>query len=176
MSLIGQKLLPVLIRNGCTFTPHLDPFTGAPSGHTRDGYGPMILAALEYISRMHGLHLDVANDQVWWSALDGADFTYTQRWGDRTWTLTAENDRFTASIGEKDLFSCTRGVRVVTDLAGNVREVVGIAPGPQTVMLQITGTSRKLTVKPNQAWRTDAARPVLLRTAPFDYPYQGKTR
>ena len=51
-----------------------------------DGYGPMILAALEYISRMHGIHLDVEHDRVWWSGLgtDGKDFTYTQRWGDKT--------------------------------------------------------------------------------------------
>jgi len=128
VTLIGQKLLPVLIRNGCTFPQQLDAETGAPSGPKPDGYGPMILAALEYISRMHGIHLDVANEQVWWSALDGADFTTTQRWGERTWTLAAGKDRFTGRLNNKELFSCTRGVRVVTDLAGDVREIVGIAP------------------------------------------------
>jgi len=34
-----------------------DPFTGERSVHA-DGYGPTILAALEYITRMHGIHLD----------------------------------------------------------------------------------------------------------------------
>ena len=76
-----------------------------PSGPKPDGYGPMILAALEYISRMHGIHLDVEHDRVWWSgARMAADFTYTQRWGDRTWTLTATKDRFTASLNGKELF------------------------------------------------------------------------
>ena len=171
VTLIGQKLLPVLIRNGCTFPQQLDAVTGAPSGPKPDGYGPMILAALEYFSRMHGIHLDVANAQVWWSALDGADFTCTQRWGDRTWTLTATNDRFTASLNGKELFSCTRGVRVVTDLDGNVREVIGIAPASRAVVLQYAGASRELTVQPNQVWRPDA-RPVLLRASPFDDPRQ----
>ena len=69
VSLLGQKLLPVLIRNGNKFSQQLDSQTGKPSGPKEDGYGPMILAALEYVSRMHGIYLDVAKDQVWWSAL-----------------------------------------------------------------------------------------------------------
>ena len=64
----------------------------------------------------------------------------------------------------------------MTDLDGNVREVVGIAPGTQTVVLQIAGARRELTVNPNQVWRPDAAKPVLLRSAPFDHPYQNKAR
>lgn len=178
VSLLGQKFLPVLIRNGCTFPQQLDAVTGAPSGPKPDGYGPMILAALEYISRMHGVHLDVEQDRVWWSALrgSGGDFTYTQRWGGRAWTLTATKDRFTASLNGRESFSCTRGVRVVTDLDGSVREVVGIAPEPQTVALQIAGGRLELIVKPNQVWRLDATKPVLHRAVPFDYPYQGETR
>ena len=69
VTLIGEKLLSILIRNGCTFPQQLDPTTGEPSGPKPDGYGPMILAALEYISRMHGIHLDVEHDRVWWSGL-----------------------------------------------------------------------------------------------------------
>ena len=176
VSLVGQKLLPVLIRNGCAFTGQLDPFTGAPSGSKPDGYGPMILAALEYIARMHGVHLDVVRGEVWCSGLGGADFTYTQRWSEREWTLTAKKDRFTVSLNGKELFSCTRGVRVVTDLDGNVREVVGIAPEQQAVGLQIAGVRHELTVQPNQVWGLDATKPVLRRAAPFDHPYQDKTR
>lgn len=102
--------------------------------------------------------------------------TIQQRWGGREWTLTATKERFTGSINGKEVFSCTSGVRVVTDLAGNVRQVVGIAAEPQSVVLQSAGARHELTVKPNQVWRTDTAKPVLLRAAPFDYPYQEKTR
>ena len=174
VSLLGQKLFPVLIRNDDKFSQQLDPQTGKPSGPKDDGYGPMILAALEYFSRMHGICLDVAEDQVWWSALGGADFTYTQRWGDRRWTLTAKKDRFTASVNGRDIFSCTRSVRVVTDLAGNVREIVGIAREPQIVVLQMAAVHLSLTVQPNQVWRLDATKSVLAHAAPFDYPYQDK--
>ncbi len=170
LSLIGTKLLETIQQDKLIFGQQYDPFTGATKNRT--GYGPTILSALEYISRMQGVHLNLINDQVWWSALEGEDFTYTQRWGDRTWTVTATKGRFTASIGDKEVFSCVRGVRVVTDLAGNVCEVVGIAPEPHSVVLQIAGVRHELTVKPNQVWRPDAAKPVLLRAAPFDYPYQ----
>ena len=176
VSLVGQKLLPVLIRNGCKFSMKFDNLTGKPSGWGNGCISSTILSALEYISRMFGLHLDVANNQVWWSALEGADFTYTQRWGEREWTLTATKERFTGSLNGKEVFSCTRGVRVVTDLDGKVREVVGIAPGQQTIDLQIAGTRHAPTVKPNQVWGLYGTKPVLLRAAPFDYPYQGKTR
>ena len=171
VTLIGQKLLPVLIRNGCTFPQQLDAVTGAPSGPKPDGYGPMILAALEYLSRMHGIHIDVEQERVWWSALaDSPDFTCTQRWGERAWTLTAESGRFIANLNSRELFSCTRGVRVVTDLDGKVQEVAGIAPGSQTVALQTAGARREITMKPNEVWRLDSATPVLLRAAPFDCP------
>ncbi|MFZ4766651.1 MAG: hypothetical protein ACOYMN_16990, partial [Roseimicrobium sp.] len=174
LSLIGTKLLKIIQQEKLVFGQQYDPFTGATKNRT--GYGPTILSALEYISRMHGVHLNLINDQVWWSALDGSDFTYTQRWGERTWTLTTKEGRFTASMGDKEVFSCTRGVRVVTDLAGNVREVVGIAPEAQIVVLQIAGVRHALTVKPNQVWRPDVAKPTLLGAAPFDYPYQEKTQ
>ncbi|MFZ5829958.1 MAG: MGH1-like glycoside hydrolase domain-containing protein [Planctomycetota bacterium] len=176
VTLIGRKLLPVLVRNGCTFPQQLDAVTGEPSGPKPDGYGPMTLAALEYISRMYGIHPDVASEQVWWSAADGAEFTATQRWGDRVWTLVGSQDRFTASLNGRECFSCTRGVRVVTDLDGNVCDIVGIEPGPQIVALKIAGVRGDLTVKPNEVWRANTAAPKRLRATPFEVPHPGPGR
>ena len=174
LSLIGIKLIETIQQEKLIFGQQYDPFTGATKNRT--GYGPTILSALEYISRMQGVHLNLVNNQVWWSALDDKDFTTTQRWGERTWTLAATKGRFTASMGDKEVFSCTHGVRVVTDLAGNVRQVVGIAAEPQSVVLQIAGARHELTVKPNQVWHLDGTKPVLLRSVRFDYPYQARTR
>ena len=100
---LGQKLLPVLIRNGCTFPQQLDAITGKPSGPKPDGYGPMILAALEYISRMHGIHLDVERNRVWWSAVDpaGHDFTSTQRWGEHNFRLSCKDGEFQGFVGDR---------------------------------------------------------------------------
>ena len=170
VSLIGRRLIKA-ISPECRFTQQFDPFTGLPTSPGQDGYDPTILAALEYISRMEGIYLDVANDQVWWSGLadDGKEFTYAQRWGDRTWTLTCEKGNFTARFNGREVFSCTVGVRVVTDLGGNVREVVGIDSVPRPVVLRVGVTPHKLTVAPNQVYQINGS---VLRTAPFDYPHR----
>ncbi len=178
VTLLGTKWTELLIRNNNAFMQQFDAMTGAPSGISSNptGYGPTILAALEYISRMHGIHLDVANERVWWSATAGKDFSYTQRWADRTWALTCEKGRFMARLNGRELFSCTAGVRVVTDLEGHVREVAGIQPEKQNITLSADAREWKLTVAPNQVWGFDGRNPKLLRAAPFDYPYQGNSR
>jgi hypothetical protein len=174
VSLVGQKLLPVLIRNGCTFPQQLDAVTGAPSGPKPDGYGPMSLAALEYISRMHGIHLDVEADRVWWSALrgSGGDFSYTQRWGEQTFALDCKGGQMRARLNESELFSCSPGARVVTDLKGTIIEVVGIQPEIQNPDTVITRGSQTwtLSLKPNQVISLANETPKTQRTVPFDYP------
>ncbi len=173
VSLVGRALLPVLIRNGCVYPQQLDAITGE-AGSKHDGYGPMMLAALEYLSRMHGIHLDVANSQLMWSAVADPehDFTYSQRWGERSWTLTRERGQFRASLNGRELFACTAGVRVVTDLEGVVREVVGIESAKRTIVLHTNGARHELTVMPNQVFGLEGSKPVLRRAVPFDYPYQ----
>ena len=172
VSLLGQKLFPVLIRNGCTFPQQLDAITGAPSGYVPDGYGPMVLATLEYISRMYGIHLDVANDRVWWSALSGGDFTYTQRWGERTFTLDCKGGQMRAALNERELFSSTAGARVVTDLDGKILEIIGIQPDEknQEILIQCGSRSWKLSLKPNEVISLEEEQPRTLRTIPFNHP------
>jgi len=171
VTLLGKKLLPVVIRNGCKFTQQFDPQTGKPSGPKDDGYGPTILAVLEYLSRMHGIHLDVERGEVWWSALDATQFSSSQRWGQRTWSLSVDKGHMTAQLNGRELLRCTVGARVVTDLEGRVRSIVGCAPTPQAIVLDAAGTQSKLAVKPNEVWRPDAARPILVRAGAFDYPH-----
>jgi hypothetical protein len=172
VTLIGRKLIDAIIRGG-HFPQQFDPMTGLPDvsgGGHGDGYGPTVLAVLEYCSLMNGISLDVEHNQVWWSGLadGGENYTYTQRWNDQTWTLTKKGGTFTACVNNRDVFSCTAGVRVVTELDGRVREVVGIDTAPQSVTLNAGNTQSKLTVAPNQIYRADG---TVLRIAPFDYPY-----
>jgi hypothetical protein len=151
VTLLGQKLLPVLIRNGCRFTQQLDAVTGEPSGPRPDGYGPMALAALEYISRMHGIHLEVDRGRVWWSAVDadGHDFTCTQHWGEHRFRLVCKDGTFQGFVGDRLAFACTAGVRVVTDMAGKPLEVIGISQKTRNVTLDSDRGPRLLTVAPN---------------------------
>jgi hypothetical protein len=118
---------------------------------------------------MYGINLDVENDQVWWSALADKDFIYTQRWGDKNYTLACEKGIMHASLNGRELFSCTAGVRVVTDGAGVVREVAGIDSEPRHVTLIVGAKRSEINVAPNQVYRLDGAEPALLRAVPFDY-------
>lgn len=172
VALLGQKLIPVLIRNDYKFSQQLDAQTGKDEARRkRDGYGPMTLAAMEYISRMHGIHLDVVNSRVWWSSLDEKDFAYTQKWGDQSWTMTSKNGKFTARLNGKKLFSSATGVRVLTDLKGNISEIVGIAPTPQSIVFKTRNARHELVVKPNHVYRFADGKLTPLRVVPFDYSF-----
>ena len=172
--LIGQKLLPVLIRNGCTFPQQLDAVTGAPSGPKPDGYGPMILAALEYLSRMHGIYVAVERERVWWSALndEGKNFTYTQARGDMRYELAVAEGWARGTVNGKQLFSCRAGVRIVTDEHGAVLEVIGISPEPVDIELVIGERRTQGRILPNAVYELRDDGLVQIRAVPFDYPYQ----
>ncbi|MCP4452145.1 MAG: hypothetical protein GY809_11835, partial [Planctomycetes bacterium] len=178
VSLLGQKLIPALIRNDYRFPQQLDAQTGKDESRRQgDGYGPMMLAAMEYMSRMYGIHLDVAGSQVWWSSLGDKDFTTTQTWGKQSWALTSKDGQFTAHLNGRALFSCTTGVRVVTDLKGNISQVVGIAPAPQRIFLQAGHAPHDLVVRPNHVVGLADGKMAPLCAAPFDYPFvAGKTK
>jgi hypothetical protein len=172
VTLLGQKLLPVLIQNNCRFTQQLDPMTGAPSGQRPDGYGPMMLAALEYLSRMHGIHLEVDAGRVWWSAVDpdAADFKYEQSWGEHSFQLSHEGGVVKAYVGRELVFSCNAGTRVITDLSGKVLEVVGISPEPVRVKLKRKTGMIDLLVEPNAVFAVDEKGANVKSTVPFHLP------
>ena len=146
---LGEKLIAAVEAGGNRFTQQFDPFTGRPSSPHQDGYGPTILAVLEYLSRMHGVHADLAAGQVWWSACDAQEFTYTQRWGGHEWSLSSTNGQLTARLNGRELFRCTAGVRVATDLDGRVTSVIGITTSSNTAVLQTGATRQTLTVAPD---------------------------
>jgi hypothetical protein len=173
VSLLGQKLIPVLIRNGCRFFQQMDAQTGKAMRRKKDGYGPMALAAMEYISRMYGIHLDVVNSKVWWSSLGEKEFVYTQKWSEQSWSMASKNGTFTTRLNGKELFSCTAGIRVLTDLKGNISEIVGIAPAPQSIAFQAGNAHHELIVRPNHVYRLADGKLILLRAVPFDYPFVG---
>ncbi|HKK19095.1 MAG TPA: hypothetical protein VJ952_10485, partial [Opitutales bacterium] len=172
VTLLGQKLLPVLIDNNCRFTQQLDPMTGAPSGQRPDGYGPMALAALEYLSRLHGIHLEVDEGRVWWSAVDpeAADFNYEQSWGEHSFRLSYKDSIMSAYVGKELVFSCSAGARVITDLSGKVLEVVGAAPEPVRFQLKRNTGMTELLVQPNTVYAIDEEGAKLKSAVPFHRP------
>jgi len=168
-SMLGDRLHKTLARNGYHFFGGVGIKTGESTTWGGGNYGPMLLTALEYFAHLHGVQVD--EDRVWWSGLrpTGHDFTCTQRWGDHTYQLTCEDGQLHGRLNGRELFSCTAGVRVATDTAGNVCEVVGIHPETQRVTLIADGVNRQLEVVPNHVYGFDGRMVTLLRAAPFDY-------
>jgi len=169
VSILGDRLHKTLARNGYNFSGGVGIKTGEPTVWGEGVYGPMLLMALEYLSHLHGIHID--ENRVWWSGLRPVehDFSCTQRWGDRTYELTCKNGRIYGCLNGQELFSCTAGVRVVTDTDGKVCEVVGIHPETQCVTLSADGVKRQLDVVPNLVYGFAGKEVTLLRAAPFDY-------
>jgi hypothetical protein len=154
LTLIGEKFLKV-IGDSLKFTQQFDPFNGTIN-NTLDGYGPSILASLEFISRMYGIQL--TQDQVYWSCLENEhQYEYTQEWGDRVFTMKTQGKQVICSINGKEVFSFTKGIRVVSDLSGKIIEVDGIEPKVKKAAVTCDGKTFALTVAPNS-----------------DYGYNGK--
>jgi len=168
-SMLGDRLHKTLARNGYTFFGGVGVKTGESTTWGGGNYGPMLLTALEYVSHLHGIHID--ENRVWWSGLrpTGHDFTCAQRWGDRTYRLTCEAGRLRGCLNGRELFSCTAGVRVVTDTDGHIGEVVGIHPETQHVTLSSDSNEWKLEVMANHVYGFNEQGPKQLRAAPFDY-------
>lgn len=137
---LGRRLISQLIENKLQFTQQFDPQTGKASG-SKDGYGPTILASLEYLIRMHGIHLDVEHGEVWWSGLpisDDANYACTQCWGERLFEWNGNGQELRATVNGREVFAITPGARAITDLEGRVLRIVGIDPENQNVMLSVS--------------------------------------
>ena len=125
-----HKLIPVLghklfegIGEDCIFTQQFDPFTKKRSGDT-DGYGPTMLAVLEYISRLYGIHME--GEEVHWGITGGRDCVYTQVWGDTTYTLQCDGRHATALVNGRKVFTSDIGVKITTDCNGNIINTVPV--------------------------------------------------
>lgn len=147
LTLIGQKFLKV-IGDSVKFTQQFDPFK-ATINNNKDGYGPSILSALEFISRLYGIH--ISEDKVNWSCLDNDnDFEYSQAWGNRLFRMKTLGNRVHCSVNGKEVFSFTKGIRIVSDLTGGITEVIGQEVKPVASEIVVGGKTFALKVSPNE--------------------------
>ena len=110
-----------------------------------------ILTSLEFISRMYGVHM--SQDKIYWSCLaDENQYDYTQVWGNRRYTLITKDNQVICSVNGKEVFSFSKGIRIVSDLDGNILEAVGI--NPEGKMVEITDQKKtiSLSVAPNTVY------------------------
>ncbi len=188
--MLGKKWIS-LLRCQKKLVQQYDPFDGtacvtrseglAPKGEETerykdvttlgpDGYGPTILAALEYISLLCGVNISF--EQVTWSSVrDWPAGCYTQTMYGHDYTLIQDGRHFTASIDSKEIFTCTSGVLVLTSLNGEIISLSGI----EEVSLSVTLTSKDGSfsgrIHPNEEVRPVQNIFSTIRRVSFDYPY-----
>ena len=172
VSLLGEKLIATWTKNEFRFTQQIDPFTGINSGLKPDYNITMTATCLAYLPRMFGIYPVVDQEEIWWSALacKGNDFHTTQRRGEMRYEMAVVKGRVTGSVNGKEVFTCTEGVRVVTDEQGSVLEVIGISREPVDFELSIGETKIRGRVLPNAVCGLRDGRLVQVRAVPFDYP------
>ena len=121
---LGSKLFEA-IGPECRFVQQYDPFTMKPSlislEGEQDAYGPAMLSVMEYISRMHGVHID--RDKLIWGTVAGPDSTYEQVWGGHTYRIEKQNNKAAAYIDGHEIFCAESGLRIETDLNGQLLNI-----------------------------------------------------
>ena len=167
VGLIGKKLLDKVSKT-LLFTQQFDPYTSEQNG--TDNYGPTILSVLEYFSRMYGVYLQ--NDEVHFNGLPHKEnYSYSQRIGNDVYKISKENSSLKGYLNEKEVFSCTAGVSVVTGLKGEFIRLNGIDSVARNVSLVVKGRVYKGEVLPNGTYTIKDNKLVSLKKIPFNYPY-----
>jgi len=170
LTMIGRKFLTVTGKS-LRFVQQFDPIT-ASINPSKDGYGPSLLAALEFISRFYGIHL--TQNTILWSCLDNKnDIDYLQKWNGNTYHLQTDKDNVSCFINDQKIFSFTKGARIVTDLNGKLIEAVGIETQTKNIQFQNKQVSCTLNIEPNSIYRIDEARKVI-RYKSVEYSVSGK--
>lgn len=163
--LIGKKVLE-LVANAGAFVQNYNPFTGSFTPQSMNGYGPTVLSVLEYISLLYGVN--IAKERVLWTAA-GENFEYSQKLGDKEYTLRSCNGTMTALINGVQVFACTDNVRIETDMEGHILAIYGIAEREVHLVLQCEGLELETDIKPNEEWQIKEGALVKVEEIPFDY-------
>lgn len=148
IGLIGQRLLNRIGQEPVRFPVQFNPLTGEPAGKG-GGYGPMILATMEYLSRMYGVC--VYREAVVWNGLAAGNLEYKQTWNQNEYRIVHRDGRVTGFLNGNKLFEVPAGLRVETDYEGNVTQIAGLAHQKVSGPLQLGKTVvAEFTIGPNQ--------------------------
>jgi hypothetical protein len=138
-----------------TFRQQIDPLSGAFSQEDAPRYSPCALVMVDYTWRLAGVTEEA--DVLHWNVRPGHPAAELARFQLRTdagkdTEIRYDSQGATLSLGGKALAQIEGGaVRVITDKAGAVRELVGISQEPQEVIVRFEGQPpRKMAVQSNQ--------------------------
>lgn len=189
--MLGKKWLSLLMRTG-RLVQQYDPFDGtpcvtrseglAPEGEETerykdvstlgsDGYGPTILAALEYLSLLCGVNISC--EKVKWSSVigyPGSDYCQTMYGHD--YRLIQNGKEMWAYIDSDLIFTCSSGVQVTTGLKGELLTITCIETAPVSLRLSAGTGSYTAKAAPNETLAFREGRLKSVRKTAFDYPYR----
>ena len=130
---LGHRLMQAVMEGGYLFTQQFDPFTGAPSRVStitkepllpgssdpiQDSYGPTLLAVLEYIAHIWGVHMH--RGQLWFSLGSGDPYTYQQQWDNQIYRIESDGQFARIFINGKEITVSPCGRRLITDTNGRL--------------------------------------------------------
>jgi hypothetical protein len=134
-----------------------------------DGYGPTILSVLEYFSRMYGVYAQ--NDTIHFNGLPSEHrYSYTQKLNENQFKLVHKNKQITGYLNDREIFRATAGIKVMTDLKGNLLGLAGIDTLVRNVKFETNGKSLRGIIEPNGAYRLKNEKIQQVKKVPFDYP------
>lgn len=172
LGLVADRFFAALRRNMGDFNVQFNPVTGVPMGS--EGYGPMILAALEYYSHLYGVFPDKA--EIVWSGypLNGADdyMDYSQGHGGKRYRLVQTGGKVIGYVDGTVMFEVSSGVRVVTDRFGSVKNLIGISSREIPVELTVNGKVMSVTVRPNEVFALKDGSLEKINSVAFCNPYE----
>ena len=135
---LGRKLIHTAYENDCRFTQQYDPFTGKASlvhavAHqpvtdagepVQDCYGPTMLACLEYIAHIYGIHPHLG--KVWFSLGTGKPYEYRATFYDHRYEILSTGQKAEIRIDGKNIGTWNCGMRVITKDTGEIIDSVRI--------------------------------------------------
>ncbi len=148
--MIGKKLIE-LIKKTNVFVQQYNPYTAEISKAADDGYGPTTLAFLEYVSLLYGINIEY--NRIFWTAiLNKHNFEYTQNMCGNKYVIKCKDNWIVASINDEIIFECCAGLRVITDLEGNIISVFGIEEQTISAVCKLNQNTYKFDVSQNQEY------------------------
>jgi len=136
---LGKSLFNTVIEGRYRFVQQYDPFTGVPSrvspdtkrplppdsdSPAQEGYGPTLLAVLEYIAHIWGVHMQ--EGEIWFSFAGGLSYEYSQVWGDSEYRIVSDGHEAKGYVNGKEIFASPCGMRIVTDKEGGILRQIRI--------------------------------------------------
>ncbi len=130
--MIGDRVIALAKKNK-VFVQNNHPITGDYSPTSQNGYSPMMLSVLEFISLKQGIN--ISTDEILWTSYTDADFSYTQEYGEHIYTIEKSHGKTAAYINGKKIFDFVGNTRIKTNMRGDILSIFGIEPKSSVIKL-----------------------------------------